>query len=107
MDSEETKEVIYEVQDPILFYSNRKEFGEFSNFYASEIEIDGLKYPTTEHYFQALKFYPDEESMEKVRLATSPGQAAKKGRDRKMPLRKDWEEVKLDVMYTALTGKQS
>ena len=102
---ESTEEVVKEIQEPILFYSNRREYGEFSNFYAAVIEVDGVEYPTTEHYFQAQKFYPDEESMEAVRKAKSPGQAAKLGRSRKMPLRKDWEEVKNDIMYEAIKYK--
>ena len=37
--------------DVINFYSNLKEYGEFSNFYASEIFLDGQIWPTVEHYF--------------------------------------------------------
>jgi N-glycosidase YbiA len=42
----------------ILFYDPKEEYGEFSNFYKPKnpIVIDGEKWVTTEHYFQAMKF---------------------------------------------------
>ena len=89
----------------INFYGSKLPFYEFSNFYPAEIDIDSKKYPTSEHYFQAMKFFPEEEIMEKVRLAKSPGIAAKIGRDRSLPLRIDWEEVKDDIMYDAIYAK--
>ena len=38
-------------------------------------------------------------------MAKSPKEAAKMGRDRKRPLRPDWEEVKDDVMRRAVLRK--
>jgi hypothetical protein len=40
-----------------------------------------------------------------IRKATSPTIAARLGRSRKQPLRKDWEHVKEDVMYRAVLAK--
>jgi ribA/ribD-fused uncharacterized protein len=40
----------------IFFYSTKDAYGEFSNFAAFPIEIDGRTWPTSEHYFQAQKF---------------------------------------------------
>ena len=37
----------------INFYSTGDEFGEFSNFAAFPITLDGMSWPTSEHYFQA------------------------------------------------------
>ena len=61
-------------------------------------------WPTSEHYFQAQKFagHPDEEE---VRQAGSPMIAARMGRSRKRPFRKDWETVKLDVMREVVRAK--
>jgi ribA/ribD-fused uncharacterized protein len=42
--------------EPIYFYDPKKPYGQFSNYYASPILIDGITYPTVEHYFQAEKF---------------------------------------------------
>ena len=41
---------------PIGFYGAGNKYGQFSNFYRAEITIDGKTFPTTEHYFQAVKF---------------------------------------------------
>src|SRR5262249_30284510 len=64
----------------------------------------GKTWPTREHDFQAQKFAgtPDEEE---VRQATSPMIAARMGRRRKRPLRKDWEAVKDAVMHEAVLAK--
>ena len=64
----------------------------------------GKTWPTSEHYFQAQKFAgtPDEEE---VRLAKSPMIAARMGRSRKRPLRKDWESVKDSIMHEAVLAK--
>ena len=89
---------------PIYFYSTREPFGEFSNFSAHGVTIDGQYWPTTEHYFQAQKF-ADTAYREKIRGAHSPKQAAEWGRSRAVPLRSDWEAVKEDVMYRAVRAK--
>jgi len=90
---------------PIYFYSARETpYGCFSNFSPHPITLDGARWPTTEHYFQARKFAgtPHEEQ---VRLARTPKQAAELGRDRKRPLRPDWESVKDDLMRRAVLAK--
>lgn len=88
----------------INFYQVHAPYGEFSNFAAYPIRIDGVVWPTTEHYFQAQKFF-EAEHQEAIRARTSPMQAARMGRDRKRPLRADWEEVKDNIMRTALRAK--
>lgn len=90
----------------INFYSTNDEYGEFSNFAAFPIKLDGLVWPTSEHYFQAQKF-DDTAYCEKIRKAKTPMIAAQLGRDRKMKLRRDWESVKVDVMFKAVTAKFS
>jgi ribA/ribD-fused uncharacterized protein len=92
------------VPDIINFYSARDEYGEFSNFAAFPIALDGKTWPTSEHYFQALKFL-DDAIQETIRQAKSPMIAARMGRDRAKPLRPDWETVKDDVMRTAVRAK--
>ena len=54
----------------INFYGHTKPFGYFSNFYEAKVTIDGKEWPTTEHYFQALKF-TDKDYQEEIRLAKS------------------------------------
>jgi ribA/ribD-fused uncharacterized protein len=88
----------------ISFYSTQGPYGEFSNFSPHGIRVEGKWYPTTEHYFQAQKFH-DEAYREQIRQARSPMIAARLGQSRKVPLRSDWEEIKLDVMRGALREK--
>ncbi|SFJ10577.1 NADAR family protein [Thermoflavimicrobium dichotomicum] len=91
---------------PIYFYRINEEYGSFSNFSPHPIELDGKKWPTTEHYFQAQKFITtDPAYSEKIRLASSPMVAARLGRSRKAPLRPDWEKIKDDVMRKAVRCK--
>jgi len=88
----------------INFYSLHGEYGCFSNFPRHPIFLKGKRWRTSEHYFQAQKFAgtPDEEE---VRMATKPMEAARMGRDRKRPLRRDWEAVKDGVMRDAVRAK--
>ena len=88
----------------IYFYSTREEYGTFSNFSAHGFELDGKYWKTSEHYFQAMKFEGTEYA-DKVREARSPKDAAAFGRRRDFPLRKDWEQVKDDVMRKAVLKK--
>lgn len=89
--------------EPIKFYRQGETWGEFSNFSPHPITIDDQRWPTTEHYFQAQKF-ADLEHQDKVRAAKDPGDAARLGR--RLPgLRSDWEQVKDEVMLTALRAK--
>ncbi|WP_425145421.1 NADAR family protein [Deinococcus sp.] len=89
---------------PILFYATDKPYGEFSNFSRHPITLDGLTWPTSEHYFQAQKFAgtPHEEEL---RQQPTPMLAARMGRRRDLPLRPDWDAVKDGVMRTALRAK--
>ena len=90
--------------DTIRFYSVTAEYGCFSNFSPHPIRMKGKIWPTSEHYFQAQKFAgtPDEEE---VRLAKSPMVAARMGRSRQRPLRKDWESIKDSIMREAVLAK--
>lgn len=88
----------------IEFYTTRGEYGCFSNFSRHGFELDGKYWITSEHYFQAMKFEGTEHE-DAVRTAKTPNDAAKIGRDRKRPLRADWEDIKDDVMRRAVRAK--
>ena len=88
----------------ILFYRVSEAYGEFSNFSPHPIRVQGRVWPTSEHYFQAQKFAGTEHETE-IRNAKSPMIAARMGRNRKLPLRRDWEHVKDDIMREALRAK--
>lgn len=93
-----------EAPSVINFYSTTGEYGCFSNFSRHSIWLKGKRWPTSEHYFQAQKFAGTEHE-EQVRMAKKPMEAANMGRDRKRPLRRDWEAVKERVMLDALRAK--
>ncbi|WP_420345174.1 NADAR family protein [Pelagibius sp.] len=88
----------------VSFYSRSDAFGAFSNFASYGVEMDGLWWPTVEHYFQAQKF-EDPAYRERIRGCHSPKQAAELGRSRKLPLRTDWDAVKDGVMRAAVLKK--
>jgi ribA/ribD-fused uncharacterized protein len=94
------------MSEPILFYGVKDEYGAFSNFAPFPIRLNGRTWPTTEHYFQAQKF-PGSSHEEEIRRATSPMIAARMGRSRKRPLRRDWESAKDGIMLEALRAKFS
>jgi N-glycosidase YbiA len=91
-------------KEVINFYSTKDEYGCFSNFAAYPFRINNKVRKTSEHYFQAQKFAGTEHE-EELRLVDSPMVVARMGRDRKRPLRKDWEVVKDDIMREALRAK--
>jgi len=88
----------------INFYSTTGEYGCFSNFSRHPVFLKGKRWPTSEHYFQAQKFSGTEHE-EAVRLCKKPSEAAALGRNRKLPLRPDWESVKDQVMLEVVRAK--
>ena len=88
----------------IHFYSTSGEYGCFSNFSRHTVFLKGKRWPTSEHFFQAQKFVGTEHE-DAVRKAQTPGESARMGRDRKRPLRRDWESVKDAVMLDAVRAK--
>ena len=88
----------------VKFYSVNEKYGEFSNFAEYPIKIKGKIWKTTEHYFQAQKF-EDKSYQEKIRKALNPMKAAQLGRSRKVTIRKNWDNIKDNVMFEALKAK--
>ncbi|MCM1232781.1 MAG: NADAR family protein [Ruminococcus flavefaciens] len=88
----------------IYFYKVNDEYGCFSNFAHYGFALDEKRWMTSEHYFQAQKFCGTDYE-EKIRLLDNPMKAAEMGRNRSLPLRADWEQVKDDVMRKAVLAK--
>ena len=88
----------------IRFYGVGEAYGIFSNFHPAPIRLKGRVWPTTEHYFQAQKFAGTKHELE-ILAAKTPAVAARKGRERSRPLRRDWEAVKDSVMRDAVRAK--
>lgn len=86
----------------ILFKEDN--YYQFSNFHPlkNPLVIDGISYPTVEHFYQAQKTVIPEERQE---IANAPNPAAAKRMGKKISLREDWEQVKWDVMYQGVKQK--
>jgi len=74
----------------------------FSNFQPFPIVYKGIRFPSVEHFYQALKSQ-DPEDWQRIAALPRPGQAKKAGRG--LPLRPDWEEKKVRIMRVALLRK--
>ena len=66
-----------------------------SNFFEHPMMVDGLRYPTLEHAYQAAKTN-DPELRERIRSAATPGEAKRAGK--LVPLRSDWDERRLEAV---------
>lgn len=73
-----------------------------SNFWNSEIVHKGIKYPTNEHFYQAMKT-KDLDLRIKFSELGSPAEAKKLSHEIKV--RDDWDETKLKVMEFGLRQK--
>lgn len=87
-------------ENVISEFSGKYDF--LSNFSKSKIKYEGITYPTVEHAFQAAKSLNNLKRLE-IASAPTPGQAKRIGR--RVNLRPDWEEVKIDIMRDCLRLK--
>lgn len=79
----------------------REEYYFLSNFYEAPVTFEGLTYTNNEAAFQAQKCINPKD---RIRFTTmNPSEAKKEGR--KVPLRKDWEDIKVSVMSELLKAK--
>ncbi|EAY23973.1 NADAR family protein [Microscilla marina] len=97
-------ESTFDFSQAIYFYAKEEAYGELSNFADFGIEINGLFYPTIEHYYQAQKFDAPA-YCEKIRLASTPKEAAELGKTRELPLKSNWDQIKSDIMWQAVQVK--
>ena len=94
----------------IGFYKIGDEFGVFSNFAHTPVEIDGHTWFTTEHYYQSWKFKGVDDSasiraFQRILTKKSPVEAAKLGRDKSILRRPEWKAIKDDAMRVAVACK--
>jgi N-glycosidase YbiA len=83
-----------------------KQYAFLSNFYYAPILIDGKEYSTVEHYYQSIKFKgtPIEE---RIRTLIHANETKREAYNLKKHIRKDWMEVREEIMYKALRAKFS
>ena len=80
----------------------RREYGFLSNLYECQIKFNGKIFDSVEHAYQATKANNPEDS-EWVRSSRTPKIAKLRGND--VPLRSDWDEIKLNVMFKCVKAK--
>lgn len=79
----------------------RNEYYFLSNFYEAPVTYEGITYQNNEAAFQAAKVTTEKERMKFSTL--NPSEAKKLGR--RVNLRKDWEDVKIQVMKDVVLSK--
>jgi len=93
---------------PVSFNSRSDEFPSLSNFYSGRFVVyfdsDPVMFRTAEAAFQAHKVYPyTREVIDRLRGMGRGSEIRKIGRS--LPLRPDWEEVKVDIMREVVIAK--
>eukprot|EP00928_Gymnodinium_smaydae_P066326 TRINITY_DN49359_c0_g1_i1.p1 TRINITY_DN49359_c0_g1~~TRINITY_DN49359_c0_g1_i1.p1 ORF type:complete len:195 (+),score=19.45 TRINITY_DN49359_c0_g1_i1:68-586(+) len=98
------KKCLRGVVDGILYFNgSMKEWVWLDNIaHQIPISVDGREWPSTEHYFQAMKF-EGTPLADRVRETIHPLEAKRLGRTGR--LRPDWERVKYEVMLRAVRAK--
>ena len=92
----------------ILFNAaSAQPYGCFSNFFAAPVEIDGKTWPTTEHYFQAMKLRRHPELQIRIRRAATPSEAKRLANEEHGHLVnwKWWRSARDEVMLRAVRAK--
>ena len=91
----------------VEFYNRDEPFYEFTNFFAcNSLNMDGISYPTSEHYFQSQEFVgtPYMRHISSMSNARESFDFSRSSRGTRW-LRPDWGEVKERVMYRVLREK--
>lgn len=90
------------MEDIIKDFQGENSF--LSNFFEAPVRINNKIFPTSEHAFQALKSW-HEDDWDKILKCETAGRAKRAGR--KLRIREDWEEVKLKIMKEIIRRKFS
>ena len=78
-----------------------------SNWYSAPFEVDGIRYPTTEHYMMAEKarLFDDDEIRDQIGAARSPGQAKALGRRVRGFRKERWVERRFGIVVAGNHAK--
>lgn len=76
----------------------------YPNYWPDSANAKVVCYPSAEHAYQAAKTTNQEW---RIRILNSPTPAAAKSLGRKVPLRRDWDTIKIDVMNSVIRSKFS
>jgi len=98
----------YASGEPIYFNAGKlKEYQEFDTRYPAKITLDGVEWPSAEHYYQAMKFPEFPEFQEQIRALPKVTEAMKLGKtkDPSKPIRADWKEKREGILRRAIYAK--
>jgi ribA/ribD-fused uncharacterized protein len=101
------KLVLEEEAEPILFSSDLAEFKEFSTGYDAPMQVDGITFPTVEHYLQwsKAKQFGDAATQAKILKTTSPKSVKTYGDKVTGFKEEEWAETRDRIMATGLKAK--
>jgi ribA/ribD-fused uncharacterized protein len=97
-------------QEVVLFHGDDESQGQYKNFSNGSqhpIDMDGEKFPTVEHYFQAMKAkeFKDDEIYNKILKAKTPKAAKALGKKVKNFVIEVWESKRDELMEKAIRAK--
>ena len=88
----------------VIYLSRYDENEPFSSYSDHGFELEGLYWPTVEHYYEAMKF-AEQEYREEIRSAESPAKANKLGHKRRQKRKDDWKKNRVLMMTRAIYTK--
>lgn len=92
------------MEQTIYFYAETDGYFELSNFYLRCVRIDGIDWPSTEHFYQAQKFIAAADK-QRIRNCHSAAEAFLLGRNLTTARVNNWDDIKVAVMRKALQQK--
>jgi len=97
-------------ENPVLFHGpgeDKGEFRAFSNMAEYPIQIEDKRYPTVEHYFQAMKAndFGDTAMLDKIMKTPSAKAVKALGKKVKNFVKEKWDADKVDIMKRAVRAK--
>ncbi|EKM52565.1 uncharacterized protein PHACADRAFT_149312 [Phanerochaete carnosa HHB-10118-sp] len=93
-------------RSPIFFYDRGQPYYEFTNFSPHSVWYDGKEYPTSEHLFQAHKFFNKAPHLaETIRMQPTSRAALEEARRLRRLQRSDWLKVNIHCMDAVLEAK--
>ena len=98
--------------EPVLFFQadeSKGKYRNFSNMSEHPIDVDGEKFPTVEHYFQAMKAkeFKDDEIYNKIVKSKTPKAAKALGKKVKNFVKEVWDDKRDEYMSKAVHAKFS
>ena len=101
---------VEELPEPVFFFAGNpalNEYKEFSNLHEAPIQIEGITFPTVEHYFQwaKAKQFGDAGAQAKILKTASPKTVKSLGKKVTPFDAGQWDERKDQVMRTAVKAK--